>query len=427
MAKRIVVTGVGPITSIGKGVDQLWDSLEKGKTNLVSEDTLIGAEKWETWKYHKVEGFKIEDYGLDKGKLAWIKDWKEGKEVIDLFLMMAAIKLALNDGKITDKDKKNLGLVITHENMSLTPFFEEICRAVYKTTKENTGMSELDVLKHTYKNCYKSGYDVQPFMTLFHMAKMFDIKNNSTFTCNACASGLFAIETAAEMIRAKQNKIMVVAASDKADIYKFIWFRDLKIYSPTWTIRSFSKGCDGLVFGDCGIALVLEDYDNAVKRGAHIYAEYLGGGYTLEGFQVTMPKMGSDFYHNAIKKALKSAKIDKEDVEVVVPHGVGAYVTDSYEAKAISDIFGQNKNKPVVTAFKPYVGHTLGGSALLETAILVLCMDKGSLIPTLNFIEENPQHGFKPLTERKYQTINIAMKTCSAFAGYNAAAVFKKV
>jgi len=305
MTRRIVVTGIGPITSIGRGIDELWKGLEQGKTNIVCEDKYIGKQKWDTLKYHRIDGFKIEDYGLDKSKLAWIKDWKEGDEIIDLFLMMGAIKLALDDSKILEKDKKHLGLVVTHENMSLLPFFEKICRAVYKTTKENAGMSELDIFKHIFKTCYKSGYDTQPFMTLFHIAKMFGVENNSTFTCNACASGLYAIETAAELIRSKQNKIMAVAASDKADIYKFVWFRDLGIYSKSGVMRPFSKGSDGLVFGDCGVALILEDYNNALKRGAHIYAEYLGGGFTLEGFQVTMPRVGSGLYNKANKSIKK--------------------------------------------------------------------------------------------------------------------------
>jgi 3-oxoacyl-[acyl-carrier-protein] synthase II len=173
--------------------------------------------------------------------------------------------------------------------------------------------------------------------------------------------------------------------------------------------------------------MVLEDMDNAVKRNAAIYAEYLGGGFDMEGWKITMPQLGSSSYQNAIRKAFKQADISGEDVGLLCPHGTGCSVIDYYEASAIKDIFGKRRSWPVITAFKPYIGHTLGASALLETAILLLALKNSTVPPTLNHDDPDPRCGISLATKRVDTDASLAVKTCSAFAGFNSAAVFKKV
>ncbi len=428
-SKRIVVTGIGPLTSIGTGVDALWKSLLEKKTNIKTEKAVLSGELWQSFKYHKIDNFNIADFNLDKDVLSWIKDWKEGDEITDLFFMLASIKLALDDSKIDyNLEDNEIGLVVSHENISLVPFFEKIMKTAYSILG-GTGkkVSQKEFYEQVYKTCYKSGYDVQPFMTLFHAAKVFNIHRHSLFVCNACASGLYAIETASEIIRNEHSPIMVVAASDHADVIKYLWFKDIGIYSKQGLIRPFSKDSDGFIFGDAGIALVLEDYEHAKKRKAKIYAEYLGGGFSLESWQVTMPQVGSNFYQKAIEGALEKSGTKNSEIDLVCPHGVGSHVTDFYESKAINDVFGKGKNVPSVSAFKPYVGHTLGASALLETAILVMCLKNQIILPTLNCDNVNPQYKIKPVNEITKTKLNNVMKTSAAFAGYNAAAVFAKV
>lgn len=428
--KRIVITGIGPISSIGIGKEELWKSVSAGKTNIKKEECRLDGEIWDSFYAHKVDNFDISKFGIEKDRLERIREWKEGEEDVDLNYLLAAIKLALDDSAIDcNNDDNGLSLVLAHENIGLMPFGFKVSNTAYEMLigKTKTQISKKDFFDKFYRSFLKSGYDVQTFADLFHAAQVFNVHSYSLFLNNACASGLYALESAAEIIRNDKAKAVVVAVSDHPDIYKYIWFRDLGIYSQDGLLRPFCSDSNGLVFGDGGVAVVLEDLSAVKKRGAQIYAEYLGGGFDLEGWKITVPQIGSRSYQNAISRALEASGTDKNEIDLLCPHGVGSQPIDYYEAKAITDLFGKNPKKPLVTAFKPYVGHNLGGSALLETAILLLALKNDCAPATLNY--QNPDQKFninlvKDTIKTKLKTV---MKTCCAFAGFNAAAVFRKV
>jgi 3-oxoacyl-[acyl-carrier-protein] synthase II len=213
----------------------------------------------------------------------------------------------LKDSKIDYENEDNdIGMVLTHENMGLMDFVLKLSHISFDTLRSEmeTAISRKEFYEKLYRSCLKSGYDVQTFMTLFHVTKVFNIHNYSLFINNACASGLYAFEAAAQMIKCGQNAAVVVAASDYTEIYKYLWFRDIGLYSGDGKIRPFCKDSNGLVFGDGGVGIVLEDMEHALKRNVDIYAEYMGGGFSLEGWKVTTPEIGSDSYQKAILKAL---------------------------------------------------------------------------------------------------------------------------
>jgi 3-oxoacyl-[acyl-carrier-protein] synthase II len=432
MAKdnRIVVTGIGPIASCGIGKENFWRGILERKLNLKLEKYFVDGQLWGEFHLHKVEGFDISNFGIDKDKLDDIKEWKEGEEIVDLNYLIAAIKLALDDSGLDYRSRDNdIGLVLAHENLGLMPFGLKVSDLSYQMLidKRKADISKKEFFDKFYRCFLKSGYDIQTFADLFHIARVFDIHNYSLFINNACASGLYAIEAASQIIKSDQAKIVVVAASDNPDIYKYLWFRDLGIYSPDGIVRPFCKDSNGLVFGDGGVGIVLEDLENAKERNAPIYAEYLGGGFDLEGWKITVPQIGSNSYQRAIFKALEQAKVDKEEIEFLCPHGVGSAPIDYYESKAISDIFGPKTKKPLITTFKPYVGHNLGGSALLETAILLLSLKDNIVPPTLNCDNIDERFNITLVTERIEKKLKTAMKICCAFAGFNAAVIFRKV
>lgn len=427
--KRIVITGMGPITSVGIGKNSLWESLIEGRTNIKLKEIVIDDELWDKYYFHKVENFNINNFGICQDMLDWIKDWKEGDEIVDLYYIIAAIKLAIEDSNLTYKpyEENDFGLVITHENMGLMPLLSKVNDLSFELlTNKSKNLSKKEFFEKAYKDCLKSGYDVQPFMTLFHIAKVFNVHQHSLFVCNACASGLYAIETASEMIKNGHNSTVVVATSDLSDFYKYRWFKDLGIYSKDGIMKPFSKDNKGLAFGDAGVAIVVEELEHAIKRNAPIYAEYLGGGFSLEGWQVTVPKVGSDSYQRAILKAFEQSGVDKKDIELLCPHGVGSHVIDYYESKAITDIFGPNPKKPLITTFKPNIGHNVGGSALLETAILLLSLKNETILPTLNSENTNPAYKIDLVKQKIKKKLQTVMKICTAFAGYNAAVIFRR-
>jgi 3-oxoacyl-[acyl-carrier-protein] synthase II len=172
---------------------------------------------------------------------------------------------------------------------------------------------------------------------------------------------------------------------------------------------------------------VLEELEHAKERKAHIYAEYLGGGFSLEGWKVTTPKIGDDSYQSAILEALAVSKRNKDEIDVVCAHGVGNPAIDYYEAKAITDIFGKKQKKPLITTFKPYIGHNLGGSTLIETIVLLLAMENNTVPPVLNTNVIDPRFNIDLVKEKTEIPIRTVLKICCAFAGYNAAVIFQKL
>lgn len=427
--KRVVVTGIGPLASTGIGKDAFWNGIMEQRVGLSSRPIEIDNEVWGEFPVHSIKDFDFSRFNVDKMALSYMDDWKGEDAPPDLYYLMAAVSLALKDSGIDyESDENGLGLVLTHENMGLMQYLYELSKLSYDTLNPESGMnlSRKEFYEKLYRERLKSGYDTQTFMTLFHVAKAFNIHEYSLFINNACASGLYALESASQIIKGGQASAIVVAASEYTEIYKYLWFRDIGLYSEDGTIRPFSNDSNGLVFGDGGVGLVLEDLEHAEKRNAHIYAEYLGGGFDLEGWKVTTPQIGSNSYQKAISKALKQSGITKDDIELLCPHGVGSQSIDYYESKAITDTFGQNTQKPLITAFKPYIGHSLGNSALMEASILLLSLENEVVPPTLNSENINPALHINLVKDKVETRIETAMKTCCAFAGYNSAVVFKR-
>lgn len=428
--KRTVITGIGPLASAGIGKEAFWKGILEKRTGLSSKEFQIDGKSWVNFYAHVIENFDFSRFNIDETVLAYIKEWKEGELPIDLYYLMAAVALAIEDSGINYEDEDNdIGLVLTHENLGLMDFVLKLSQMSFNilSSKEGESISKIQFFEKLYSGCLKSGYDVQSFMTLFHIAKAFNIHNYSLFINNACASGLYALESAAQIIKCGKASAVIVAASDYTEIYKYLWFRDIGLYSPDGKIRPFCEDSNGLVFGDGGVGIVMEDMDNALKRNAEIYAEYMGGGFCLEGWKVTTPQIGSGSYQRAISNALKQSNIHRDEIDLLVPHGVGSKAIDYYEAKAIHDVFGQGRENSLITAFKPYIGHNLGGSALLETSILLLSLKNGVVPPTLNCQHVNPMYNISLVKETLETEINTAMKICCAFAGYNAAVVFKRI
>jgi 3-oxoacyl-[acyl-carrier-protein] synthase II len=430
--KRVVITGIGPLASTGIGKDAFWEGILERKIGLKLEEINIDGEAWDKFYLHKIEDFDIEKFNIEEEKIEDIKTWKNGKEDKDLLYLLAAVKLALDDSRISyDKENNNIGLFLTVEH----PGFESFCEGLVKETLSylekhpvNNNFSKNKMYKYLYDKFVQNGYDLQTFMYLYFVAKTFSIHGYSLFTNNACASGLFALESAARQIKCGESSIVLLATGDVANtMFKHLWFKEQGLYAEDGKIKPFSKKANGIVLGDGASALVLEELNHALSRKAHIYAEYLGGGFSLESWKVTLPRIGGLSYQKAIESSLKRANLKPQDIDLINPHGVAIKITDGYEAKAITDIFGKYSEKPLITAFKPYVGHNLGGCGVLESIILLLSLEKNLIPPTLNCDEIEPKYNIRLVEELIRYSFNIAIKLSCGFAGYNGAAIFKKL
>jgi len=428
--KRVAITGLGPISSLGIGCNETWDSVQGLCLNLVMESYSIDNAKWGEFYLHRMKHFDIGKFDLPKQNFKFIKELRTvKKEDTDLYYLLAVVKLALKDSKLRyDSNDNDIGLIISHENPGIETFFEELVDIAYDTFRKYKGknITELELAKEIYNNgCEDRGYNLQTFSYLFSVAKVFDLHGYSLFINNACASGLFAIESAARQIKSGVSPAVIVAAVDNpAKIYKYLWFKKHGLYAEDGICRPFSNDANGIVFGDGGAALVLEDLDLAEKRGAKIYAEYLGGGFSLEGWKITVPNLTEDFYTKSFKKALEVTDVKPDEIDFVNPHGVGMKLTDTYEAATINRIF--KEKKPLASAFKPLIGHNLGGSALLETTIALLSL-KNNIIPaTLNCENPNERLGLNIVRRNTKSELNIIAKMSCGFAGFSGVAIFGK-
>jgi len=426
MSKRIVITGIGPIASVGIGKEDFWKGIINKNTNVELAKSHAGDEIWDEYYVHKVQKFDIHNFGINEDDLEYIEDWKESPIDMDMQYMLAAVKLAFDDGKIDYKKagKDSVGLIVTNENLGMEDFCNKILNESYKKMRDSTGISEKAFSDDVYYKIVKNGYEVQTFMPLFHVARTFNIHKYSLFVNNACASGLYAIEAASDMIKLNKTPVVVVCASDHSNVYKHLWFKMINMYEPDGKMKPYSSKSKGLVMGEGASALILEDYDHAKKRGAHIYAEYLGGGFRLEGWKITIPQVGGTSYQEAIEDALTASKTSKEGIDLICGHAPSTMAADAYEAQAISSVFGDSNIS--VTAFKPYVGHTLGASTLVELAILLLAMENDFVPPVLNTKEIDSRFKIDLIKDKRKLKIKTVMKLCCAFAGFNAASIFRK-
>ena len=423
--RRVVITGIGPVCSLGFNKEALWKGILAEKTGLKKEELTIGIEPWDSFLLHKVEGFDIAKFGIDSQVLDELKNWKAGRTDRDLNYALAAIKVALDDSRLSyDRENNNIGLFLTIEHPAFEPFCQGMIQGAIEYLKDKKAISPKELYKHLYDKFVDYGYDLQTFMYLYLTSKAFGLHGYSLFTSNACASGLFAIEAAALQIKSGAIDDAVVAGGDDVStLFKHMWFKDKGLYAEDGRIKPFSKNADGIVFGDGYSAIILEELGKAKARKAQIYAEYLGGGFSLEGWKVVFPQTGSDFYQKAIREALRASRVKPEEIGLINPHGVGIKITDQYEAKAITDVFG---DKTPVSAFKPYVGHNLGGSALLETIILILAMQNNTIPATLNCAEFDSRHNINLVAKTQKKELKTALKLSCGFAGYNGAAIFRK-
>lgn len=431
--KRVVITGVGPISSLGIGSDEVWENAVNAKTGLKVEDFSDEGEIIDRYFLHKIKDFKIENFGLDPLILEDIVGWKKGEREGDLDLFLATIKLALNDSDLQyDRERNSIGLILTAESPGHGELFKKMIDYFFPMIRgsedfKNRFSSKKKFYDDIFEKFKFTCYDLQTFMSLFHVGKVFGFHGHSLHINNACSSGLYALESAADLIRSGKCPVVLVSAVDFPNIFKSLWFKNLNMSPHDGKIKPFCEEADGFVLGEGGAAIVLEDLNFAEERGAKIYAEYLGGAFNSESWKVIFPAISMEFYKDVLRESLSRVDIDAKDVDVIVPHGVGTAIVDRHEYNTINSVFGGNPNRPLISAFKPYVGHCLGGSSLLEVALLLMCFQKGLLLPILNSKNFYRNNTLNFISESIKTEINCALKICASFAGFNAAVIFRKM
>jgi 3-oxoacyl-[acyl-carrier-protein] synthase II len=255
-------------------------------------------------------------------------------------------------------------------------------------------------------------------------------------TVSACASASHALIEAMNYIRLGKVDVFITggseAAINPAGVAGFNSMRALSTRNddPTTASRPFDLDRDGFVMGEGSGALILEEYEHAVKRGAKIYAEMVGGGMSADAYHMTAPDPEAGGATLVMKWAMEDAGLNPEDIDYINVHGTSTPLGDIAEPKAIQKVFGDHSYKLSISSTKSMTGHLLGAAGAVEAIASILAVKHGIIPPTINHFNDDPEIDSKldfTFNVAKERKIQIALSNTFGFGGHNASVIFKKI
>jgi 3-oxoacyl-[acyl-carrier-protein] synthase II len=411
---RVVVTGMGALTPIGNDVQSFKNNLWAG-TSGAAAITRFNAERFRTRFACELKNFDAAAF-LDKGEL-------RKTDLFTQYALVAADQAIKDSGiDIPSIDPFDMGVIWGSGQGGMATFEEQV--AEYVEGGRNPRFSPFFVPK-----------------LIANMASgMISIKYRlmgiNYTTVSACATSNTAIMDALNYIRLGKAKIIITGGSEapitEASIGGFCSMKAMSIRNdePARASRPFDVDRDGFVMGEGAGALVLEDYEHARKRGAHIYAEVAGAAMTADAWHMTATHPeGLGAYH-AMRFALKDAGLQTSDVDYVNMHATSTPVGDVSEIAAISKLFGDDLSSVYLSATKSMTGHLLGAAGAIEAISCILSINEGIIPATINTQQPDPQIPASAnivLKESVQKNIDVAMSNTFGFGGHNGIVVFKKV
>jgi 3-oxoacyl-[acyl-carrier-protein] synthase II len=408
--RRVVVTGVGLVSSLGIGTRANWDALVAG-TSGIHRITKFDVSAFATQIAGEVKGFDPLQF-IDK------KDVKK----MDVFIQyaVAAAQFAMDDSK----------LEVTPENEAAVGVFIA------------SGIGGFTTIEREHKALLEGGpRKISPFFipsAIINLAAgqvsiRFGAKGPNSATCTACSASAHAIGDAYEIIRRCDADAMIAGGSEAAitpmGVGGFGALRALSTRNdePERASRPFDKDRDGFIIGEGAGVLVLEELEHARRRGAPIYAEIVGYGMSADAYHMTAPSEDGDGGRRVMLNAVRKAGIVPEDVDYINAHGTSTPYNDRLETLAIKKAFGDHAYKLAVSSTKSMTGHLLGAAGGLEAGITVLAIQHQLVPPTINLDHPDPDCDldYVPHTSRA-MPIRYALSNSFGFGGTNAALLFKK-
>ncbi len=409
--RRVVITGMGAVTSFGQSLSDTWECIVNGKSGVKV------IEKFDTSKFPVHIGGEI--VGFDPSTHM---DKREAKR-IDTFALYAVVG-AINALKDSGLDLETVDL--------------DRCGVVV-----GTGIGGLEDLEREHRKLVERGPSrVSPFCVpklmvnaaSGNVAIEVGFRGANKAVVTACAAATHAIGDSFHLIRDGYEDIMITGGSEAAlTNLGLASFCSLKALSrrndePQLASRPFDRDRAGFVLGEGAGILMLEEYESAKKRGANIYAEIVGFGMTCDAGHITAPNPQGAGACGAMRRALADAKIDGSQIDYINAHGTGTQLNDAAETKAIKTVFGDHAKKLAVSSTKSHLGHLLGASGGVELVLSALAIKNKTIPPTIN--HENPGEGcdldYVPMTAREAD-LQYVMSNSFGFGGHNGSLVIKKV
>jgi len=396
----VVVTGIGVISSIGIGKDAYWNSLIAGRSGIGE------VERFDTSKFPVHRAGEIKDFTPDNFMPRTIsKLIGRGSQ-----LAIAATKMALEDGGLDLKNTRSSGIdIIIGTTMGEAPSIEMIDR--YWTEK-----GEEDVYTSNVRN-----FPVNNLSD--NVAAFFGLSGYSYIIPTACASGNYSIGYAYDLIRTGKKDVIVAGGADPLSKLAFTGFNRLFAMAPE-KCQPFDKNRKGMMLGEGGAVLLIEELKSAEERGAKIYAEILGYGLSCDAFNMTIPNERGIV--KVMEKAIRNSGIKKEDVSYISAHGTGTSQNDKTETVAIKEVFGGRASSIAVSSIKSMLGHTMGTASAFEAVACCLAIQDGVVPPTINYDTPDPECDldYVPNKAKKIK-VDVALNNSFAFGGNNACLVLR--
>ena len=406
MTRRVVISGIGAVTPIGADIASTWDAMLRGRGGI-GRITRFDPSPYESQIAGEVKDFDPTKY----------MDRKDARRT-DRFaqLAVAAASQALTDGSLdVTADPERIGVAIA------------------------TGVGGLETLIEQVLLMEKRGPGrLSPFLVPMLMANagsaqismQFGLKGPNVTHVSACASSAHAIGESAEMIRRGQADVMVAGGAEAAVLPLAIGaFSTMHAMSrrnddPEHASRPFDKDRDGFCLSEGSAAVILEERERALARGARIYGELVGYGATADAYHITSPSPEGEGNARAMEMALTQAGLRPADIGYINAHGTSTQPNDREETAAIKRVFGDHAYKLLVSSTKSMTGHLLGAAGALEAIACLLAMRDGRIPPTINYTTPDPalDLDYVPNTARDAQ-VTAALSNSMGFGGHNASLV----
>ncbi len=397
---RVVISGIGVVSSLGTGKDAFWQSLLKARSGISSVSS-FDTNEFRCHYAGEIKSFCPEDH-LDKRKIKFLGKTSQ--------LALTATYHALKDARLQAHHiKGHKSGVFIGSTMGERPLEESIDSWVSHGSDT--------ILKH---KTVQSTANVIPG----NIAAYFKFNGPNFLISNACAAGGFALGYGYDLIRNGTLNFAVVGGSDAFSKTAFSGFHRLYSMAPE-KCQPFDKNRKGMLVGEGAGVLILESLESAQKRNAEIYAEILGYGLSCDAYHITAPK--PEGIAKAIHKALQYANIPPSAIDYINAHGTGTPANDKAECLGIKKVFKDRYKEILVSSIKSMIGHTMGASSSIETAASCLAIKHGIIPPTINYETPDPECNIDcvPNTPRHHH-IQYMLKDSFAFGGNNCCIVLKK-
>ena len=401
MNKRVVITGLGVVSSIGVGWKNFWDSLLKGNSGI-SPVTSFDTTNHFTHNGGEVKNFQPTEF-IKEDKLPTLTRASQ--------IAYAAAKLALTDANLSRNElsKMAAGTCVGTTMGSI--------QNVEKIDETIVAGRQSEVPEHLIR-------EVPTHSTASCIAREFSLEGPNLMFSTACAAGNYAIGYGVDMIRLNKADIMLAGGSEPLSKVAFTGFNQFSAVAPE-KCQPFDKNRKGMMVAEGAGLVVLESLENALKRKAVIYAEVLGYGLSCDAYHMTTPS--TEGIVACMRKAMPEAGISPDQVDYVSAHGTGTLANDRNESAAIKEVFGDRFTKIPVSSIKSMLGHTMGAASALEAIACALIVKNSMIPPTINFTTPDPECDIDCVpNQARRSSVTIALNNSYAFGGNNACLVIKK-